>query len=53
MSESFASSLRDPFAELGPVSLRKMFGGRGLYHDDLIIGLEQAAACPTIKTSLK
>ena len=39
MSESFASYLRDLFAELGPVSLRKMFGGQGLYHDGLIIGL--------------
>ena len=53
MGESFTSYLRDLFAELGPVSLRKMFGGQGLYHDGLIIGLGQAAGCPTIETSLK
>lgn len=39
MSESFTSYLRDLFSELGPVLLRKMFGGQGLYHDGLIIGL--------------
>ncbi|SDR22191.1 TfoX/Sxy family protein [Pseudoxanthomonas sp. CF125] len=39
MSESFTSYLRDLFSELGPVTLRKMFGGQGLYHDGLIIGL--------------
>lgn len=39
MSESFTSYLRDLFSELGPVALRKMFGGQGLYHDGLIIGL--------------
>ena len=39
MSESFSSYLRDLFSELGPVTLRKMFGGQGLYHDGLIIGL--------------
>ncbi len=39
MSESFTSYLGDLFSELGPVALRKMFGGQGLYHDGLIIGL--------------
>ena len=39
MGESFTSYLRDLFSELGPVSLRKMFGGQGLYHDGVIIGL--------------
>ena len=39
MGESFNSYLRDLFAELGPVSLRRMFGGQGLYHDGVIIGL--------------
>ncbi len=39
MGESFASYLGDLFAELGPVSLRRMFGGQGLYHDGVIIGL--------------
>ena len=39
MGESFTSYLRELFTELGPVSLRKMFGGQGLYHDGVIIGL--------------
>lgn len=39
MGESFTGYLRDLFSELGPVSLRKMFGGQGLYHDGVIIGL--------------
>ena len=39
MSESFSSYLRDLFSELGPIALRKMFGGQGLYYDGLIIGL--------------
>ncbi len=39
MGESFTSYLRDLFSELGPVSLRRMFGGQGLYHDGVIIGL--------------
>ncbi|MEO8366280.1 MAG: TfoX/Sxy family protein [Pseudoxanthomonas sp.] len=39
MGESFNSCLHDLFWELGPVSLRKMFGGQGLYHDGVIIGL--------------
>lgn len=39
MSESFTRYLRDLFAELGPVSLRRMFGGQGLYHEGVIIGL--------------
>lgn len=39
MSESFSGYLRDLFSELGPVILRKMFGGQGLYHEGLIIGL--------------
>ncbi len=39
MSESFTGYLRDLFSELGPVTLRKMFGAQGLYHDGLIIGL--------------
>ena len=39
MGESFTSYLRDLFSELGPVSLRRMFGGQGLYHEGVIIGL--------------
>ena len=28
------------FAGLGPVSIRKMFGGKGVYHDGVIVGIE-------------
>ena len=28
------------FAGLGPVSIRKMFGGKGVYHNGLIVGIE-------------
>lgn len=28
------------FAGLGPVSIRKMFGGKGVYHNGLIVGVE-------------
>lgn len=31
--------IRDIFAALGPISIRKMFGGRGIYRDGLIVGL--------------
>ncbi|MET0893308.1 MAG: TfoX/Sxy family protein [Pseudoxanthomonas sp.] len=39
MSDSFSSYLRDLFSLLGPVNLRSMFGGQGLYHREVIIGL--------------
>lgn len=39
MSDSFPSYLRELFSLLGPVTLRRMFGGQGLYHRDVIIGL--------------
>lgn len=32
-------TLREIFAGLGPVTIRKMFGGKGIYHDGLIVGL--------------
>jgi DNA transformation protein len=38
MSE-FAAYLPEVFREFGPVSVRKMFGGYGVYHDGLMIGL--------------
>lgn len=31
--------LRDLFAGLGPVSIRRMFGGKGIYHNGLIVAL--------------
>jgi DNA transformation protein and related proteins len=35
-----ADAIRDLFAALGPVRVRKMFGGQGIYRDDLMFGLE-------------
>jgi len=32
--------IRDLFAGLGPVSIRRMFGGKGIYYDGLIIAVE-------------
>ncbi len=39
MNDSFGSYLRDLLGGLGPVSLRRMFGGQGLYHEGVMIGL--------------
>jgi DNA transformation protein len=39
MGESYDDHLRELLSGLGPVTLRRMFGGRGVYHDGLIIGL--------------
>jgi DNA transformation protein len=33
-------AIRDIFAGLGPVTIKRMFGGKGVYHDGLIVGLE-------------
>lgn len=35
-----ADDLRDLFADFGPISVRRMFGGSGLYADGLMFGLE-------------
>jgi DNA transformation protein len=35
----FIEHLHDLFGLLGPIRLRRMFGGHGLYHDDLMIAL--------------
>jgi DNA transformation protein and related proteins len=35
-----ADAIRDLFAALGPVRVRKMFGGQGIYRDDLMFALE-------------
>ncbi len=35
-----ADAIRDLFAALGPVRVRKMFGGQGVYRDGLMFGLE-------------
>ena len=34
-----ADYLRDLFASFGPITIRSMFGGQGLYADGLIFGL--------------
>jgi DNA transformation protein and related proteins len=31
--------IRELFEALGPVTIRKMFGGKGIYHDGLIVGV--------------
>lgn len=38
MSE-FVESLNDVFYQFGPVSVRRMFGGFGVFHDGLMFGL--------------
>jgi len=38
MSE-FTDFLPEAFAEFGPVQLRRMFGGHGVFHDGVMIGL--------------
>ena len=35
----FIAYLHELFADFGPVSTRKMFGGHGVFHDGLMIGL--------------
>ncbi|MGL4406158.1 MAG: TfoX/Sxy family protein [Notoacmeibacter sp.] len=32
--------LRDLFSSFGPISIKKMFGGKGIYADGLIIAIE-------------
>jgi len=32
-------AIREIFAGLGSVTIRKMFGGKGIYHDGLIVGV--------------
>lgn len=39
MDNAERTFLADLFALLGPVTLRAMFGGHGLYHDGIIIGI--------------
>lgn len=38
MSE-FVEYLHEVFSEFGPIRSRKMFGGHGIYHNDLMFGL--------------
>ncbi|MFC5585985.1 TfoX/Sxy family protein [Nitratireductor kimnyeongensis] len=33
-------AIRDLFSGLGPVTIRRMFGGKGIYHDGAIFALE-------------
>ena len=39
MSDDFSEHLRELFSEVGPIDLRPMFGGHGLYLDGTIIGI--------------
>jgi DNA transformation protein len=34
------ADIEDMFAGLGPVSIRRMFGGKGIYHQGRIVALE-------------
>ncbi len=38
MSE-FVEYLKEAFRDFGPISVRKMFGGHGIYYDGVMIGL--------------
>jgi len=33
-------AISDLFSGLGPVSIRKMFGGKGIYHEGVIVAIE-------------
>jgi len=35
-----ADSIADLFSGLGPVSIRRMFGGKGIYHQGVIFAIE-------------
>ncbi len=35
----FTDYLHEAFAEFGPINIRRMFGGHGVFHDQLMIGL--------------
>jgi DNA transformation protein len=38
-SAEFAEFLKDQFADFGPISIRNMFGGAGIYRDGLMFAL--------------
>jgi DNA transformation protein len=38
-SDSFVDFLKDSLSGLGPVSVRRMFGGAGVYADGVMFGL--------------
>lgn len=35
-----AAGIEEMFSGLGPVSIRRMFGGKGVYHEGLIVAVE-------------
>jgi len=39
VSAEFAAHVRDLFGGLGPIDIRRMFGGAGVYLDDAMFGL--------------
>ena len=38
-TSEFVSHLSEVFEDFGPISARRMFGGYGIYHGDLMFGL--------------
>lgn len=38
-TSEFVSHLNEVFEDFGPISARRMFGGYGIYHGDLMFGL--------------
>ncbi len=46
-------AIRDLFAGLGPVSIRKMFGGKGIYFGGVIIALELSTGSLLLKADEK
>lgn len=39
MNDSYLMYLKDQFSCLGPISIRKMFGGAGIYLDGIMFGI--------------
>jgi len=39
MTDDYIEYLKELFADFGDISARAMFGGHGLYHDGVIIGI--------------
>ena len=38
-SAEFGQYLHDLFSEFGPITIRNMFGGGGIFHDGVMVGL--------------
>ena len=46
-----AEDIREIFRGLGPVQIRRMFGGQGVYRDDLMFALVAAATAVTTQAA--